>query len=219
MAHVTIVRHGQANTGARDEKSYDRLSDLGHQQARWLGEHFRETGETFARFYCGTLRRHQETAAGVWGDQGIELIQDPRLNEFQYYAMSTLIEEQHGIKTPVAREEFARHLPKVLALWQAGEIADVPESFQDFEKRTEDALHEIAAGHGRALVVSSGGWLGMAMRKTLNLDIRATAMMCLSIMNTSVHRWQPIADELSLVQFNAIPHLRDVKRQFAQTHL
>ena len=40
MVELTIVRHGQANTGATDEKSYDKLSDLGRQQARWLGEHF-----------------------------------------------------------------------------------------------------------------------------------------------------------------------------------
>jgi len=38
MSHITLIRHGQANTGARDEQSYDRLSALGHQQAAWLGE-------------------------------------------------------------------------------------------------------------------------------------------------------------------------------------
>ena len=37
MGEVVLVRHGQANSGATDEESYDRLSDLGHQQARWLG--------------------------------------------------------------------------------------------------------------------------------------------------------------------------------------
>ena len=40
MPHITLVRHGQANSDAKDEDGYDKLSDLGHQQARWLGEHF-----------------------------------------------------------------------------------------------------------------------------------------------------------------------------------
>ena len=29
MSYITLVRHGQANTAARDEHSYDRLSPLG----------------------------------------------------------------------------------------------------------------------------------------------------------------------------------------------
>ena len=33
MSEVWLVRHGQAQTGASDEASYDRLSALGHQQA------------------------------------------------------------------------------------------------------------------------------------------------------------------------------------------
>ena len=36
MSHVTLVRHGQANSSARDELGYDRLSELGWQQAEWL---------------------------------------------------------------------------------------------------------------------------------------------------------------------------------------
>ena len=34
MSLVYLVRHAQASFGARD---YDRLSELGRQQARWLG--------------------------------------------------------------------------------------------------------------------------------------------------------------------------------------
>ena len=41
MVELTLVRHGQAQTGARDEASYDSLSNLGHQ-ARWLGEVLRQ---------------------------------------------------------------------------------------------------------------------------------------------------------------------------------
>ena len=43
MSHITLIRHGQANSAAKDEPSYDRLSDLGHQQAAWLGHYLRDT--------------------------------------------------------------------------------------------------------------------------------------------------------------------------------
>ncbi len=39
MSKITLIRHGQANNTATDEAGYDRLSDLGRQQARWLGEY------------------------------------------------------------------------------------------------------------------------------------------------------------------------------------
>ncbi|MEC7667486.1 MAG: phosphoglycerate mutase family protein, partial [Pseudomonadota bacterium] len=61
MSQITLVRHGQANTTARDEASYDRLSDLGHQQAAWLGGYFRNSNERYARAYSGTLLRHRQT--------------------------------------------------------------------------------------------------------------------------------------------------------------
>ena len=35
MSELILVRHAQASFG---EDDYDRLSVLGHQQARWLGE-------------------------------------------------------------------------------------------------------------------------------------------------------------------------------------
>ena len=39
-----MVRHAQASFGTDD---YDRLSELGHRQAGWLGEYFRYRGLTF----------------------------------------------------------------------------------------------------------------------------------------------------------------------------
>ena len=41
MPEITMVRHGQAKQNATSEEDYDRLSELGQTQARWVGEHFR----------------------------------------------------------------------------------------------------------------------------------------------------------------------------------
>jgi broad specificity phosphatase PhoE len=217
MAHITLVRHGQANSQARDEGGYDRLSDLGWQQARWLGAHFRDSGEVFKRVYSGTLRRHVETAQGVIGDA--EVVRDPRLNELAYFDMAQAMERQHGVPIPNEREGFIQHLPMLFEYWREGRIRDVPESFEDFETRVKGAIDEIAHGEGRALVITSGGLIGMAMRLTMGLDLPAMAHACLSIQNSSVHRWAVMPTGLALTQFNAIPHLETVERQFAQTHV
>jgi len=217
MSHITLVRHGQANTGARDELSYDRLSPLGHQQAQWLGAHMRGSGNHHTRIYSGTLTRHIETAQGM-GHDG-DVIRDPRLNEMEYFTLAELVRDQHGHEIPTEREGFIEHLPMVFTAWQNGEIENPPETFAAFEQRVTEALHEIAAGDGPALVVTSGGLIAMSMRQFLNLEIAAFARVALAIMNTSVHRLFPIGDQLSPVLFNAVPHLESPDRHFAQTHL
>lgn len=216
MSHITLVRHGQANSGARDEESYDKLSPLGHQQARWLGDYLREAAHHHPRVYCGTLIRHVETAASAGYP---DAVQDARLNELPYFTLATLLQEQTGLEIPTTREGFILHLPQVFTAWSMDEIADVPITFDAFVTGLTEALTEIGEGAGPALVVTSGGLISMVMRGTLGLDMPATARLALAIMNTSMHRIFPIGETMTPVLFNAIPHLEAPDRHHAQTHL
>lgn len=218
MSEITLVRHGQANTAARDEASYDKLSPLGHQQAQWLGDHLRDCKDHYARVYCGTLTRHEETARAMGFDAG-EIISDPRLNEMEYFTLAQAMEAQHGLAIPKEREGFVAHLPKVFAAWEGDRIDTPPESWRDFETRTKAALAEISAGEGPALVVTSGGLISMVMRQCLGLDTAATARIALAIMNTSLHRLHNIGGTYAPVLFNGVPHLEAPDRQYARTHL
>lgn len=217
MSHITLVRHGQANSAARDEQSYDRLSDLGRQQAAWLGRHFKDQNQHHTRLYTGTLSRHIETAAAM--ETGLTPIRDPRLNELEYFTLASAMEREHGLPLPTERESFVHHLPQVFAAWQQDRIAGAPESFAAFEARVQAALQDIAGGDGPALVVTSGGLISMVMRQSLRLDIPAMAAMALAIFHTSVHRMFPIGGQLSPVLFNAVPHLEPMARHHAQTHI
>lgn len=216
MSTLTLIRHGQAQTGARDEHGYDSLSDLGHVQARWLGEHVAETGAHFERVYSGTLIRHRETAAGMGHAAPIT---DPRLNEMEFFTLAQALAEEHGAALPATREEFVDYMPMLMTAWAEGRIEGAPETFAAFETRVADALAEIAAGRGPAIVVTSGGLIAMAVRQVMGLDLTSFARTALAIMNTSVHRLHPIGASLALTQFNAVPHLERPDRQFAQTHL
>src|SRR5262245_56412027 len=82
MAELVLVRHGQASFGADD---YDKLSELGWRQSRWLGEHFASKGTAFDLILRGSLRRHAETLAGIAEGMALELParEDERLNEYQ----------------------------------------------------------------------------------------------------------------------------------------
>lgn len=216
MSHITLIRHGQANTEARDEESYDRLSDLGHQQARWLGTHLRDTMAHHPRTFSGTLLRHRETAHSM----GLEnVVQDPRLNEIEYFALAQLLEEQHGVPIPDDREGFVEHLPRTFQAWAQGEIENPPETYSEFETRVREALNDIGTEGGPAIVVTSGGLISMVMQQAMGLDIPAMSRVALAIMNTSMHRLFPIGGHFSPVLFNAVPHLETPERHFAQTHL
>jgi broad specificity phosphatase PhoE len=216
MSHITLIRHGQANSTAKDELSYDRLSPLGHEQAAWLGEHLRHSETHHTRLYTGTLTRHIETAEGM--DTGLTPIRDARLNELEYFTLAGLLEQQHRIPFPQPGG-FAQHLPQVFDYWKAGKITDTPESYRQFEDRVQSALHEIADGDGPALVVTSGGLISMVMAQAMGLGIPAMSRLALAIVHTSMHRLFPIDGHWSPVLFNAVPHLDTPDRRPAQTHM
>ena len=209
MTHITLIRHGQANAQAKTEGDYDRLSPLGHQQAAWLGAYLRDTRNVHARLYSGTLRRHRETADSMRME--LEVIEDPRLNELQYFTMAQALEAEHGIPVPTDPSHFVRHLPQVMQAWEENRIKGAPEPFGAFEARIAEALAEIGQGDGPALVV--------AMRLQLKLDVTAMSNIALSIMNCSMHRLFPVGGTWSPVMFNAVPHLEAPDRHHAQTHV
>lgn len=62
MSEFYLVRHGQASFGA---KNYDKLSELSHQQARWLGEYFTARSITFSQAFMGDMVRHRETTQDI----------------------------------------------------------------------------------------------------------------------------------------------------------
>jgi broad specificity phosphatase PhoE len=219
MAQITLVRHGQANSASTDEHGYDKLSPLGFEQAAWLGAHMRETHQTFDSVYCGTLRRHIETAQSMKAESYAPVTQDARLNELAYFDLSKAYETYSNEPIPTSNEAFAIHMPRLLDAWKTGHLTNIHETFTAFEDRVNAALEDIAARSDRALVITSGGLIGMVTRQVLGLDIHGYARMCLAIMNTSTHRVTRIGSSLALTQFNNIAHLEQTGRHLAQTHI
>ncbi|QYX57265.1 histidine phosphatase family protein [Roseovarius sp. SCSIO 43702] len=216
MADIILVRHGQANSHAADEESYDRLSDLGHDQARWLGAHFKDTNPHFDRVITGTLSRQIDTArsAGFTPDAT-----DPRLNELSYFALAQAVEAQFGLPAPADAREFARYLPQVVSHWAEDRLNEVPETFQSFHTRVETLTRELCEEGGRSLIVTSGGVIGMILRQVLRLETEAMAAVMLQVMNSSIHRLHFVHGRLMLATFNATPHLDPPERAHARTFI
>ncbi|MEO0990884.1 MAG: histidine phosphatase family protein [Pseudomonadota bacterium] len=215
MGEVVIIRHGQANSAAKDEASYDILSELGHRQAGWLGEWMAAQNETFDAAFVGTMRRHRETAVGM-GQAEEALRADARFNEMDYFNLSEAMRNAFDVPLPENDRDFYHHVPKLMEAWERAEIQG-NESFASFETRVTEAIRDVAQEGRRVLVVTSGGVIGMIVRHVLNLDPRRMAHILLPVRNSSVHRLQVVGDDMFLSGFNATPHLDAPDRAFART--
>lgn len=215
MGELYLVRHGQANSGATTEADYDRLSDLGHQQAAYLGDWLRAHEDPFDLVIAGGMRRHRQTAEsmGFPPDQF-----DDRLNEMDYFSLARDIEVNHGLPQPNSEDDFAKHIPQTLTAWH-GAMINGAEPFAQFESRIHDALRAAYAPDRRILCVSSGGVIAMVMRMALGLSPESMAHVLLPVYNSSLHRFRLRPDGTYLVAFNAIPHLDLPERAAARTHL
>ncbi|MEO0751140.1 MAG: histidine phosphatase family protein [Pseudomonadota bacterium] len=216
MAEIILVRHGQANSAATDEASYDRLSDLGRQQATWLGAHLKASNPRFDRVITGTLNRQIGTAEAM----GFDVTgQDARLNEMSYFDLAHAMEAEHGVPVPEHTSEFAAHLPQLMDYWVADRLSHAQESYTDFSVRVSALIDEICEAKGRVLLVTSGGVIGMAVTYALGLGHGSQSKIMLQIMNSSLHRLEHVHGALMVGSFNATPHLDTPDRAHARTYV
>lgn len=209
MSEIILVRHGQANSKATSEAEYDRLSDLGWQQARWLGETLRAQGAHFDHVVSGDMRRHLETAEGL----GVAPQVDARWNELNYFGLSEALHLHKGVAHPSAGEGFFAHAQVLFDHWTRDDLPDAPEPWTGFESRIFAALDDSVARGGRTLVVTSAGVVGALLRRVLSLNTEAHVKLITQTVNTSVHRLVVVQGHTFMAEFNTTPHLDDPERQ------
>lgn len=214
MGTLYLVRHGQASFG---EDDYDRLSPLGHRQARRLGEYMRERfareGVEIETVLMGSLTRHRETWEGMAQGAGWSHLPQvwPGLNEYDSQA---LIEAIHP--GPLARPdtpELYRHhfrlLREALGAWMDGRITPkgMP-AYAEFVAGIEAALdHVRQTCNGHALIVSSGGPISTAVGRVLGAPGPTTIELNLRIRNTALTEFAFTPKRHMLVTYNTLPHL------------
>lgn len=208
-----LVRHGQADFGSDD---YDRLTDLGRQQAVWLGAHLRDMGLAFDRIAAGRLRRQQETAEAIAGIMGGEVETVPGLEEYDSDRLLQAHGYTHGQRG--GRREHFQRLRAALMDWAAGHIEGA-ESWAEFDARIGAAIAGLAKGSdGRVLAASSGGAIAMAVCQVLGIGPDRMIEFNLQARNTGVTRLVFSRRTVYLNMFNAIPHLERPDRAHAETY-
>jgi broad specificity phosphatase PhoE len=213
MSEIILVRHGQANSKATSEAEYDRLSDLGWQQARWLGDHLRATNSHFDRVVAGDMRRHLETAEGA----GVVPQVDARWNELSYFGLSAALQAETGLPHPEQGAGFVDHAHILFDRWTGGGLPDGPETWAGFEGRVLGALGDLAQAGGSTLVVTSAGVIAAVMRHVMGLQTAAQVRLLAQIANTSIHRLEYLRQDFYVAEFNATPHVDAPDRRTSRT--
>ena len=224
MGNLYLVRHGQASFGADD---YDQLSSRGQEQAVRLGEYWRERGLKFDAVYAGTLKRHQQTLAGIV--QGLDSASSPEaqnrpgLNEYDSEALLRAIHPA-PLPRPDTPELYRHHfrlLCDALAQWMAGVISPqgMP-SWDEFAGGVRAALDHVRhqhAGHN-VLLVSSGGPISAAVGEVLGTAPEVTIALNMRIRNSAVTEFSVSPKRLMLQTFNTLPHLNGREHADWVTH-
>jgi broad specificity phosphatase PhoE len=223
MAELVLVRHGQASFGADD---YDKLSELGWRQSRWLGEYFAERGAAFDRVIRGSMLRHDETLRGIGEGMGkpLEGTVDARLDEYDSHSLLRAHLRGGAMPKSDDRRAHFRILREAMYLWCDGKLASAAdgfphEPFGEFRSRVLAGLTEARAGQAkRILVVSSGGPISTILAEVLNMPLRGVVDLNLQTRNTGITELQAGASRVHCVSFNNVPHLDRPDRGGALTY-
>jgi broad specificity phosphatase PhoE len=231
MSMLTVVRHGQASF---DSDDYDQLSDLGKQQARLLGKHWADQQLSIDVVYAGPRVRQQQSAeqAGIdYKQAGFDWPQPIMLQDLDEYDLNGLFNcfapklaerepefarLQEVYRNSVGRKDRLRDFQTMfeflLHQWQIAEPSDEFESWPAFRGRVERVIRLIQqqSEHGcRAIVFTSGGFIGGVVQHALNVSNRTALELNWRIRNSSLTEFIFTRDRFTLDSFNMIPHLND----------
>jgi len=217
VSEVLIIRHGQAGFGASGAEGYDRLTELGFEQGKHLGNWLRSVSWSPDRIVCGTLIRHHQTLEAMGFPAGAEAHKG--WNEYNFF---NLLEARFkgGMPEDVKRDRKThfRALRETLKLWQADELTGADESWTAFSDRVDAAGRSSARpGAERILVVSSGGVIGQTTARVMGTAPERMIDLNLQVRNTSLTRFTVSRDKWFLNEFNSLPHLSQAREMKLQS--
>lgn len=184
MGAIYLIRHGQASFGA---SNYDQLSDVGHQQARVLGEALLPRIARVDAVITGTLQRHQATAASCLDAMSLSLAPQVHagFNEFDHEEVIACAEPRYADRLVMMaemaasgspRRAFQQFFEQAVRRWMSGaHDADYRETWSAFKLRCHAALDDViqqAQQHpssGTTLVFTSGGFIAMTCQRLLGI--------------------------------------------------
>jgi broad specificity phosphatase PhoE len=232
MGRLFVVRHAQASFL---EPSYDKLSPLGETQARLLGEYWAGHEVTFDRACTGPCVRQKETARLVseaYKSARLDFPEPVEMPEFDEYqgeaalehSLPQLLKAEGNIRelydvfqgsrdAEARRKSFQKLCEIIIGRWVEGEIlVQAVEPWHEFCARVNRGLTAFLNGSRqgeRAVIFSSGGPIGLALQRALDLSPQNALRASWMAQNCSFSEFLYSRDRFTLSTFNSFPHLDD----------
>lgn len=230
MSILWVVRHGQASFW---EDHYDKLSPLGEEQARRLGDYCVKHNVRLDHVFVGPLDRQRRTAelagdavrnAGLpWpelevhdglAEMPIEALARevmPRLM-LEHEPLMELVTKFQSVEDRDEKQRlFQRGFEIVAEHWQGGKVkSETLEHWEGFQTRVGGAIAAILDGrHGgkHVAVFTSGGPTALAVQRALGVSSEKTLELIWRVRNCSISEFLYTDGRFTLSAFNTTPHL------------
>lgn len=166
MSAIYLIRHGQANFGSAD---YDRLSPLGIEQARIVGESLRSRVPLVHTAVCGNMQRQTHTARVCLDAMGFPeqtLLGDGGFDEYDHADIVDRFMDRKAMGEALnsasdRMRAFEDLFSQGMTRWQSGSYdGEYRETWSVYRDRCLAALDRVEAslsGSQTALVFTSGG--------------------------------------------------------------
>ncbi|WP_295999166.1 histidine phosphatase family protein [Rugamonas sp.] len=221
MAHIYLVRHGQASFGSAN---YDQLSALGFEQARLLGQWFATCRQDFQRVLTGGMQRHRQSADTCLGQLPPALLLDADFHtdadfaEFDHHQVLLRHCPEFGDAAAFGRLTARHQQPQrafeqifagAMTRWMDGaHDADYSEPWPAFRARCVAALERASAADAASTIVfTSGGVIAALVQHVLGLQDRQVMEMSWTLANCSVTKLVRRSGRLGLGYLNNYAHL------------
>ena len=211
MSELILIRHAQASFG---EENYDKLSDLGHKQARLLGGFFKDLKINPDKVVIGTQVRHSQTLEGFGLSCKIE-----KHSGWNEYDFKDLLMAEFGSDIPseifTDRKTHFRTLRSTVTKWMNNKLSRATEKWIDFSSRVNNALKSSCdLSCEQVVVVTSGGPISRVVSTTLNTPKEEMMNLNLQIKNTSISRFVFTPRSFYLHSFNSTPQFDGGKSDY-----
>lgn len=222
MTVIYLIRHGQASFGQQD---YDKLSELGHQQAKFLGQSLRSRIKQFDKVVMGSMLRHKQTLSACLDGMGQSLPQqqwqiDPGWNEYDHHDIMAQLGPEFGNAPAIESWLRSQSNPKTafetlfnqaMDRWIAGQHeSQYVESWTAYQRRIKQALHNIVkqAGDAKTIgVFSSGGPISVVSQHLLGVDPDKVMQVNWTLVNAGITKLVSTSSRLFVSTLNDHSHL------------
>lgn len=227
MSRLIIVRHAQASFFDSD---YDKLSELGREQAAFLGKFWKRHGLEPSRLICGPRLRHRQTlelaareVGSLWPELEIrDGLDEHKLDHLLGEPLPGLIERypelrEHSDRYRIAESPseklrgFQLLFEAVGKLWrEAAPGTEATQSWKEYRHGIVEEIGDIVRNSGKnatiVVVTSVGGVTAVLAELNSRSDEQAFELGW-RIRNCSVTEFVFSGRKITLDAFNSLAHL------------